>query len=345
MKRTIMKILEYILMAAAGIAAAACSADGPEVPGRDQITFSVAEKATRAGSQSSMSSTSTFGSYAWLVPESGPSDGMLYIPEEEISCKESVWKAWGTAGEPDHLYWWPSSGTLAFFGWAPYRLSSSPDGSAFSIGKDGFTLAGWNTLAAQDDILTASEVRDCGAGHGAVALTFSHALSALTFLLKVSNDPAETLTSCWLESPDRSFRTGGTLDCVDDGFRWSELAAAASDVQYYYDWECEGLSLGDSENGVRAYSDLSPAVQGKVFTSNSGDILVIPQKTSAGSLSFHFLVRDGSGNRIERSVSLPAEDYKAGKRYEYTITISPVLDVAVSIKDWNVRYASDDITF
>ena len=323
------------------MALAACS--GRETlpdDGRDQITFSVQNDGTRADGWSSMSTASTFGSYAWLDRTGDSGEDMLYIPVEEISCKDNVWKAWGGGDRPDHIYYWPTAGTLSFFGWAPHNISSTD----FTYGKDGYTLSGWNTLAAQDDIVSAFAVRDCAGSHGAVRMEFSHTLSALSFIFKIGNDPAEKLTACWLESPDRSFKVAGTLTCTGNGISWSELTGATSDVKYYYDWECEGLPLGD-DDGVRGYMPGSSAVTGKIFTTNDGYVLIIPQTTGTERLRLHFQTKDGDGNVSVRNVWLPAEVYKAGKRYEYTITISPVLNVSISIKDWNTRYVSDDITF
>ena len=309
--------------------------------GRDQITFSVAGGETKADGWSSMSASSTFGSCAWLATADEGGEDVQYIQAEEISCKDNVWKAWGSDGNPDHLYYWPSKGHLSFFAWSPYDISAS----GFTCDADGYSLAGWNTLAAQDDIVTAASVRDCSGDHGAVRMEFCHALSALTFIFKIGNDPTEVLTACWLESPDRSFVTAGTLTCTADGAVWSDPEGAASDVKYYYDWACEGISLGDGDTGVRGYDPRVTATEGAVFTSNSGYVLIIPQATGNEKLRLHFQTKESDGTVTVRSVWLPAEEYVAGKRYEYTVTISPVLNVSISIKDWNVRYASDDITF
>lgn len=334
----------FMLMALATVAAG-CSGNVDDVApedGRDQILFDVNEIVSKAsGQNSAMSSASSFGSYAWHSPADG-SGSYAYIPVEEVSCKDNVWKAWGTGEEQDHTYYWPSDGTMSFFGWSPYSIAGR---QGFTCGKDGYELAGWNTLESQDDLMTAVTERDCAASHAAVTMTFSHALSALTFLLKVSNDPSETLTSCWLESADRSFCVSGTLGFTSGGgLSWSGLGTAASDVRHYYDWECAGIPLG-SDDGVRPYTKLASVVKGDLFASNSGYIFIVPQTTASEKLSFHFYVKDASGHSVERSAFLPAEEYKAGKKYEYTITISPVLDVSVTIRDWNMRYVSDDITF
>lgn len=331
---------------AASAVAAACSgnsADVDPVDGRDQILFSVGEAASKAeGQNPSMSSSSTFGSYAWYSPADESEKEYAYIPVDEISCKDNVWKAWGMDDKPDRIYYWPKDGILSFFGWAPYGISGR-DG--FSYGKDGYEVSGWNTLEDQDDLMSAVAERDCAASHAAVTMTFSHALSALTFLLKVGNDPSESLTSCWLESADRSFAVSGTLGFTSGGgLSWNALGTADADVPYYYYWECAGIPLG-SDEGVRAYMAQAAAITGGQFTSNSGYILIVPQSTAPEKLSFHFHVKDASGFVTERSIFLPAEDYKAGKKYEYTISISPVLDVSVTIRDWNMRYVSDDITF
>lgn len=332
-------IRKDILLLAALMAAACTGEETSPDNGHDQITFSIAGGETKSDGWSSMSASSTFGSCAWLATADG--DGVQYIPTEEIFCKDNVWKAWGSDGNPDRLYYWPTEGTLSFFAWSPYSISSSD----LSCSADGYSLAGWNTLAAQDDIVTASSVRDCSGEHGAVRMEFSHALSALTFIFKISNDPTEVLTSCWLESPDRSFATAGTLTCTADGAVWSDLADASSDMKYYYDWACDGISLGDGDTGVRGYDPQFTATAGDIFTTNSGYVLIIPQSIGKDKLRLHFQTRESDGTVTVRNVWLPAEDYKAGKRYEYTVTISPVLNVSISIKDWNVRYASDDITF
>ncbi len=339
-----MRIYGHILMAAALSAAACTGKEAVPEASDSQITFSISREslsahAVKAESSSALPASSSFGSCAWLR-NSADAAPTLYIPGELISCKDNVWKAWGENGREDHSYYWPKSGSLSFLGWAPYSLIDN----GLSAEPEGLSLTGWNTLSSQDDIIAASTERSCEPPHSAVAMTFAHALAGLSFIFKISNDPADKLLACWIQNEDGSLTISGDMTYSEGSFSWAPAEKAAAGERCYL-WECSGLSLGDSDNGAQAYSATVTASAGNIFTSNSGYILTIPQKTGEDSLKLYFRTADADGNEQVRAVGLPAEDYLPGKRYEYTIRQAPDLAVSVSVRDWNTRYSSSEIIF
>lgn len=90
----------------------------------------------------------TFGSYAFLLPEGMVYDNdkddasiSKYIDNAIIEKIGSVWKC------KDKMYSWPAAGSLTFFSYAPYELSS----------RTGFTCTAASGLQIPDYVLPAKE--------------------------------------------------------------------------------------------------------------------------------------------------------------------------------------------
>ncbi len=100
-------------------------------------------------------------------------------------------------------------------------------------------------------------------------------------------------------------------------------------------------------------ADDAPVV-GEEYCRNSGWLLIIPQQ-SYGKLSVCFTTK--KGGKTVYKVALPAvtekdkdgnpiTEWKAGKRYTYTITLSRSdLGIDVEVKEWNRRNHSTEIVF
>ncbi len=121
-----------------------------------------------------------------------------------------------------------------------------------------------------------------------------------------------------------------------------------------------------NENGVVEYgkkasayygeeeSETYAAQTGQIYCRNSGWLLIIPQQ-SYGKLSVCFTTK--KGGKTVYKVALPAvtekdkdgnpiTEWKAGKRYTYTITLSRSdLGIDVEVKEWNRRNHSTEIVF
>lgn len=97
------------------------------------------------------------------------------------------------------------------------------------------------------------------------------------------------------------------------------------------------------------------ASEGTLYCRNSGWLLIIPQE-SHGTLSLCFTTKKG-GNAVYK-VALPKGteydaqknpiscEWKAGKRYTYTVTLAPSNSyIEVDVKPWNERKHSTEIIF
>ena len=165
---------------------------------------------TRAAQFSSFPADSVFGVKAYYLPAGKNwalrhSEADLYIGTERISSREGVWKAWKSG----RTYYWPHSGRLSFYAWAPYSLL---DKGLSVDNENGLRIKGWtvrNTAgygggtdygrgASSDgsvDILTAGTYDVSGSGDaassysgGGVGVRFSHALCKVRFLISVDYD-------------------------------------------------------------------------------------------------------------------------------------------------------------
>lgn len=162
---------------------------------------------TRAAQFSNFPADSVFGVKAYYLPTGKTwalrhSEADLYIDTERISRGGEVWKAW----ESGMTYYWPHSGRLSFYSWAPYNLLDR----GLSVDKEnGLQIKDWTVIpeagygggtdygreTSSDgsvDILTAGTYDVSGSGDasysGGVGIRFSHALCKVRFLISVDYD-------------------------------------------------------------------------------------------------------------------------------------------------------------
>lgn len=144
--------------------------------------------------------TSTFGSYAYMVPEGktfdankGDGDVTVFINNEEVSYQGNVWKGVNT-------YYWPHYGSLTFMSYSPYELSSRGSEFVFNCDKSsGISLSGFslpNTAgytASKDDILITDIVKDLESSTttyhtSGVPTLFKHRLCKVAVKASLNND-------------------------------------------------------------------------------------------------------------------------------------------------------------
>ncbi len=146
----------------------------------------------------------TFGTCAWYLPSgktwsADASSAISYIGQEEISCQNSVWKAW-VSGQ---IYWWPQVGTLTFYSWSPFSLK---DNGLSVSNASGFSISDWtmqNTPgygcgSADDgcvDILLA-QTTDCRKTVTGAPVNFGHKLCKVRVVATLAKEPTES-ESAW----------------------------------------------------------------------------------------------------------------------------------------------------
>lgn len=185
----------HIVLVSAVITAAATSCVKVEVAeelGRKQITYNLApvKTGTRAATFSVFPTDSTFGTTALYLPDAktwldNAEESVQYIGTEMISFRDNVWKSW----ESGNTYWWPHSGSLSFFSWAPFNLkdrglSCNPTEGIRIDGWKMQNVAGYGTVSGDGctDILTARSLDLSG---GEVRTQFRHALCKVSFVISL----------------------------------------------------------------------------------------------------------------------------------------------------------------
>lgn len=143
--------------------------------------------------------TSTFGSYAYWVPEGktfdankGDADVVTFINNEKVSYQSNLWKGVNT-------YYWPHYGSLTFMSYSPYELSSRSTEFDFECDKStGISLTGFslpNTIGysdSKDDILITDIVKDLKGSSAyytsGVPTVFKHRLCKVAVKASINNE-------------------------------------------------------------------------------------------------------------------------------------------------------------
>ena len=143
--------------------------------------------------------TSTFGSYAYWVPEGktfdankGDADVVTFINNEKVSYQSNLWKGVNT-------YYWPHYGSLTFMSYSPYELSSRSTEFDFECNKStGISLTGFslpNTIGysdSKDDILITDIVKDLKGSSAyytsGVPTVFKHRLCKVAVKASINNE-------------------------------------------------------------------------------------------------------------------------------------------------------------
>lgn len=261
----------------------------PELDGKAprEISFSLTpvKTGTKAVTFSSFPADSTFGTFAWYLPDgkrwaTDSESAVAWIGQngqdgktepESISYSNGLWKAWNSG----KTYWWPQGGRLSFFSWAPANLTEH----GLSINtSEGLRLEGWkvpntpgyggNTNYGEakptdgsTDILTAMSL-DLGGntsnswaasgsdaaftGYGA-KIQFTHALCKVSFVIRLDYKPEDDTKKWYVEKAElKDIYTEGTLTGSTWGdYPWGSVA------KYSF-----SLMTGDNaENGLEVTAD------------------------------------------------------------------------------------------
>ena len=217
----------FTIASAAGLTLVSCVGNDVPLPGDEgqgrEIVYSLAPlkvvskggedgACTRAADFSAFPADSSFGTTAYYLPSGktwslAHSEADPYIGFERISRNGEVWKPW----ESGESYYWPLTGNLTFFSWAPYNLLDR----GLTVDKDGgLRIKGWTVdnkvgyggstnyggVTPADgsvDILTARTFDVSGGtvgstgtqfGGAGVQTIFSHALCKVRFRISTDYD-------------------------------------------------------------------------------------------------------------------------------------------------------------
>ena len=258
---------------------------------------------------------------------------------------------WNYPGEP---LIWSRFGTYRFRAYYPrsikdYVLSTS--------NATTFVIEEYNTATMQEDVLVAYKQVNTNYDnlYIPVELNMKHAMAALQFRFRFEKgyEDADHLTSFWLQNSDkRDFASVGLLiygtEDNPNEIDWQEAYQPLESQKMYY-WENSGLLFdshaGSTDTVAVAYT-AAGTTKGTEYTTNNGNLLIIPQN-SDGTVNLCFTTRNG-GSTVYR-VPIPKEtgtgvgnsQFIPGHQYIYTIIITETnLQVKLSIAPWNLLKSS-----
>ncbi len=278
---------KYIIIAAAAIAAIACTKSETAQNGRE-ITFQIAKNTVQTKASGEKYDTSVpFGTYAWF---NNTDDFMV---NEQVGFASSVWKT------VDHTFYWPKTGSISFISYSPFAGTSNTAGTVPVVTKNSISYTG--LTAGNDDIMYAdratcsanvNEVTDsdtADSGFNGVPTVFHHALAKLSFKVKANFlewDDANNGSHTEWEVTLNSFKIGGfkntgdcTLNLNANGINWDKPQTTVGS---------ENFNVWTNLSGATAEQELIPSTSasGIVLTTTAQDLnpaagFVIPQVLEA----------------------------------------------------------------
>lgn len=274
----------------------------------------------------------TFGVFAYHTSQdAGTAIGEATTLDMYLENVEFAKKGEKTWGGKEHAYYWPKTGSLYFVGYSPYGYGSkSFDTSTKTLTISDFTQGdyeytdGTATPEGYNMVdLMWFDITKASANTGAPGVTFTHALSYLTFELSASSNDYDnlfTVTDVYLENVNNQ----GTFTAQLNGNRtWTGLSGASA------------LNLYSDRTGTAI-------VNGTGFTID--DVLVIPQEAANLVIKYKQKAYAGSTHEIKQEfkVKLTGGDQNAShsnwyyaRHYYYKITFSAnEILLTPSIENW-----------
>lgn len=209
-------------------------------------------------------------------------------------------------------YYWPATGTVDFYSWAPATVTATGTYPALSIT--------YTVPAAANEDFTIATPRT-GLSSGTVALEFAHMLSKISVKATLHQDLIDAgyvLSTTGLTATLDVQSTGGTIDPTTNPADWTSPNATATSY------------TGAASYMIMPQSSVGCAVQvtgGIVITKNNAEIY-------NGSLSKYTIVAGNvTGNKFE-----------FGKHYMLNLTISDTSTGGGGEDIFNIITFSSDVT-
>lgn len=358
-----------------------------------QITFQAvvhkaSTKATTFDNNVAYPTDATFGTFAYFNNGSAtfPTDVKVYINNAEVEHIDATTANETTPVEgwtTNPAYYWPKQGSLTFFSYSPYSISSSVSCNTTS----GIIITDWNVDENQTvDVMVADRKTNMtqngsNAGWVGVPTIFRHKLAQVVdFKIKTTADYSNLSGEGNLQAGSKQFYinelsintvkfkgtfTSGLEPSNTTIGSWVNDANTKKYIWYASDDNTEANKFGVTEGSAPKSDD--GTTNSKVKT--NGYLLVIPQtfssntnasdpnlepSTGAAYIKFVYTIRtyySSTGYTDEKVTvykdfkSLNASGWEINKRYTYTISVS--LDQiywAPSVENWEDTGASS-ITF
>ena len=234
-----------------------------------------------------------------------------YIPSQLLYSPSDDNALWHTS----ESYFWPESGSLDFWAWAPATLDVTFDDAHSSL-SFGFSLPAPDSERKQDalgqqDVVLARIAADRASYGGAVPLNFSHPLSSIVFRAGAMRDGI--IRSISLRN------VVGMGECTFDGadFVWSAdgdplTFTQVFDIPVSASLADQPVTMDGATNGERTF-------------------LMIPQ-TLRNDAALDIVFDDGVSVRTY-SHSLAGGVWKAGTSHTYTISLSSDTSEGITVEE------------
>lgn len=276
---------------------------GPDEP----ITFaSFLPDVTKAGVVKSADDMSEFAVWGWHTATDATGADQTAIFDGEKVYRDLPGSSW-TYDVP--RFW--VEGHYDFYALHPYPADGS--GVTAGVTADGITSITLNSPNAGIDLMTATATRDYpSGGDGAVAFTFEHLLSRVSFI--------------------------AISEGVIVNVNYIELSGLTTQGKYSETtgWSSVGEPGSYPANSTDRITDINITENGTYLLN---DLLLIPQNQSICKFTVHYTLThgDGSTEEVKRSFDLPASPaWQAGGAYRYTMTIeSDDIVFSAGIAPWN----------
>ena len=213
-------------------------------------------------------------------------------------------------------------------------------GGMASIANDSTSLKGiFNTETTQTDLmLTRVRVDTHGDFKGLpVSLPMVHALATLKFVFLIEDGDATNFLKAF--SLDKTLKTIGRLNYNTDAITIANWTATPSDtgVSRIYEWaNGDGVSFTVTKEAVPYVTE----------GNKGGHLFIIPQSCATAPTFDCTIGVNATESLPFQNISLGTTLFEPGKNYIYTIKVKAnVLDVELSIKDWNELDSSYNIDF
>ena len=279
----------------------ACTIVSRTVPAADEpITFaSFLPDVTKAGVVESEAGMTEFAVWGWHT--AAGADPTAIFNGERIYRDDTIPGSPWTYDVP--RFW--VEGSYDFYALHPYPFTEE-DGSGVTaeVTADGITSITLNSPNADIDLMTATATRNYpDEGDGAVAFTFDHLLSRVSFVAATGSD-----------------------NIIVNNLTLSGIAFSGT-------YASSGWVL-DKTSSISAVSGIAVSTSG---TTDLLDMLLIPQTISAECILT--LDYSADGQKVEKTLIIPASpEWVAGKSYVYTLMLHYTdATLTVSVEPWVVE--------
>lgn len=248
-----------------------------------------------------------FGVSACYIPKEGGVERSLF-PNEEATLNGSYWFTSSNAT-------WPLDGSVSFYAYAPNKDTFLSLQVSDDFVKDKTIRYTANTdFSKQPDLIVAkseSNAFTSSTANKAVNLSFSHALTAITFSISADMIPG-TVKSITVSDVrgqgDYDFSTG----------KWIRLANPSSTYV---------IKLNDDDASVKAG-------ESKPLTDKNSALMMIPQDFDANATAKVSMVFNDGQNDKTVSFRLNNTSWKAGNHITYVLSSSKITTLKMGLLDY-----------